>query len=114
MGGLLFGQTSSCQWFVRDAGCRTRVELWQVRYQGEPESLGSRLPAPGGSVDHLGQEDHHGHVATTARAPTTVNVAEAKRRLSELVGRVAFGGARVLITRRGRPMAKLVPPDEPE
>ncbi len=45
---------------------------------------------------------------------TTVNMADAKRRLSELVGRVAFGGARVLITRRGRPMAKLVPPDEPE
>ena len=45
---------------------------------------------------------------------TTVNIAEAKRRLSELVGRVAFGGDRVLITRRGRPMAKLVPPDSPE
>ena len=43
-----------------------------------------------------------------------VNVAEAKRRLSELLGRVAFGGARVLITRRGRPMAQLVPPDQPE
>ena len=40
--------------------------------------------------------------------PRIVNVAEAKRRLSELIGRVAFGGAPVLITRRGRPMAKLV------
>ncbi len=45
---------------------------------------------------------------------TTVNVAEAKRRLSELIGRVPFGGVPVLITRRGRPMARLVPPDEPE
>lgn len=39
-----------------------------------------------------------------------VNVAEAKRRLSDLLGRVAYGGETVLITRRGRPMARLVPP----
>lgn len=37
------------------------------------------------------------------------NVAEAKRQFSELLGRVAYGGATILITRRGRPMAKLVP-----
>ena len=41
-----------------------------------------------------------------------VNVAEAKRRLSDLLGRVAYGGETVLITRRGRPMARLVPPEE--
>jgi prevent-host-death family protein len=41
-----------------------------------------------------------------------VNVAEAKRRLSDLLGRVAYGGESVLITRRGRPMARLVPPGE--
>jgi prevent-host-death family protein len=40
-----------------------------------------------------------------------VNVAMAKNHLSELLGRVAYGGETVLITRRGRPMAKLVPPD---
>lgn len=40
----------------------------------------------------------------------SVNVAEAKRRLSDLLGRVAYGGETVLITRRGRPMARLVPP----
>ena len=39
----------------------------------------------------------------------SVNVAEAKRRLSDLLGRVAYGGETVVITRRGRPMAKLVP-----
>jgi len=39
------------------------------------------------------------------------DVAETKKRLSELLARVAFGGATVLITRRGRPMAKLVPPE---
>jgi prevent-host-death family protein len=43
---------------------------------------------------------------STARS---VNVAEAKRSLSDLLGRVAYGGETVLITRRGRPMARLVP-----
>jgi prevent-host-death family protein len=42
-------------------------------------------------------------------AAASVNVAEAKRRLSDLLGRVAYGGETVLITRRGRPMARLVP-----
>lgn len=44
----------------------------------------------------------------------SVNVAEAKRRLSDLLGRVAYGGESILITRRGRPMAQLVPPEPPE
>ena len=44
------------------------------------------------------------------KAPAeSVNVAEAKRRFSDLLGRVAYGGETVVITRRGRPMAKLVP-----
>jgi prevent-host-death family protein len=38
----------------------------------------------------------------------SVSVAEAKKRLSELLGRVAFGNATVIILRRGKPMAKLV------
>jgi prevent-host-death family protein len=47
---------------------------------------------------------------------TSVNVAEAKKQFSDLLGRVAYGGETILITRRGKPMAKLVPPDtsEPE
>lgn len=40
------------------------------------------------------------------------NVAEAKRRFSDLLGRVAYGGETILITRRGKPMAKLVPVEE--
>ena len=40
------------------------------------------------------------------------NVAEAKRRLSEILGRVAFGGESIIITRRGKPMAMLVPVDQ--
>ncbi len=42
----------------------------------------------------------------------SVNVAEAKRRFSDLLGRVAYGGESIVITRRGRPMARLVPPVE--
>ena len=42
---------------------------------------------------------------------TSVNVADAKRHFSDLLGRVAYGRETILITRRGRPMAKLVPVD---
>lgn len=45
---------------------------------------------------------------------TAVNVSEAKRRFSDLLGRVAYGGESILITRRGRPMARLVPPSASE
>lgn len=37
-----------------------------------------------------------------------VSVAEAKAHLSELMAEVAYGGQRVLIERRGRPLAALV------
>jgi prevent-host-death family protein len=66
----------------------------------------------------LEPDDHLGH-NVPPRSPRmgkatvqSVNVAEAKRRLSDLLGRVAYGGETVVITRRGRPMAKLVPPGE--
>ena len=42
----------------------------------------------------------------------TVNVAEAKKHFSELLGQVAFGKKHILITKRGKPMARLVPVDE--
>ena len=38
-----------------------------------------------------------------------VSVADAKREFSDLLGRVAYGRETIIITRRGRPMAKLVP-----
>ena len=41
-----------------------------------------------------------------------VNVAEAKKHLSELLGRVAYGGERIVISKRGKPMAVLVPASE--
>ena len=43
----------------------------------------------------------------------SVNVADAKRSFSDLLGRVAYGRETIVITRRGRPMAKLVPIEKP-
>ena len=42
----------------------------------------------------------------------TVNIAEAKKYFSEILGRVAYGKKHILITKRGKPMARLVPADE--
>ena len=42
----------------------------------------------------------------------TINVAEARKRFSTLLERVAFGKETILIMRRGRPMARLIPPDD--
>lgn len=42
---------------------------------------------------------------------TTINIAEAKTQLSALVDRVA-AGEEIVITRNGRPVARLVPPAE--
>lgn len=39
----------------------------------------------------------------------TVGVAEAKARLSELLGRVVHRGERIIVQRRGKPIAALVP-----
>jgi prevent-host-death family protein len=44
----------------------------------------------------------------------TATIAQAKARLSELIGKVAHAGQTVVITKRGRPVAKLVPVDELE
>ncbi len=46
-------------------------------------------------------------------AEDTINVAEAKKHFSELLGQVAYGKKHILITKRGKPMARLVPADEP-
>ena len=42
----------------------------------------------------------------------TVSVAEAKKHFSELIGQVAYGKKQILITKRGKPMARLVPAEE--
>jgi len=41
-----------------------------------------------------------------------INVAEAKKHFSEILGQVAFGKNHILITKRGKPMARLVPAEE--
>ena len=43
-----------------------------------------------------------------------ISVAEAKQHLADLLGRVAYGHERVTITRRGKPMAILIPPHQAE
>ena len=43
-----------------------------------------------------------------------VSVADAKRRFSDLLGQVAYGGKTIEITKRGRPVARLVPVKEDE
>ena len=42
----------------------------------------------------------------------SISVAEAKKHLSELLGRVAYGGEQIVITKRGKPLARLVPATE--
>jgi len=42
----------------------------------------------------------------------TVNIAEAKKHFSEILGQVAYGKKHILITKRGKPMARLVPADQ--
>lgn len=39
----------------------------------------------------------------------TISVAEAKKTFSELLGKVAYGKKRVVITKRGKPVAVLSP-----
>jgi prevent-host-death family protein len=43
------------------------------------------------------------------KAVKTVGVAEAKAKLSELLGQVAHRGERIILRRRGKPVAALVP-----
>ncbi len=42
----------------------------------------------------------------------SVSVAEAKQNLSDILGRVAYGKETITITRRGKPVARLVPVDK--
>lgn len=55
-------------------------------------------------VAHYG---HHDYNASMGRQ--SVSVAEAKRSLSELLSRVAYRGESIVIAKRGKPVARLVP-----
>ena len=43
-----------------------------------------------------------------------VSVADARQHLSEILGKVAYGGEAFLITKKGRPMARLLPVNQPK
>lgn len=59
-------------------------------------------PSPGNRVDLTNSVGH------TLAMPSTLNVAEAKAKLSELLARVE-GGEEFIIARAGKPIARLVP-----
>jgi len=40
---------------------------------------------------------------------TIMSIAETRQHLSEILGKVAYGGEAFLITKKGRPMARIVP-----
>jgi prevent-host-death family protein len=44
----------------------------------------------------------------------TISIAEAKKTFSELLGKVAYGKKRIVITKRGKPMALLSPAEKPD
>lgn len=46
---------------------------------------------------------------TALRDASTMTTGEARDRFSEVLNRVAFGGERVVLTRRGKPLAAVVP-----
>jgi len=39
----------------------------------------------------------------------TVSIADAKKHLSDILGKVAYKGERITITKRGKPIAEIVP-----
>jgi prevent-host-death family protein len=57
----------------------------------------------------MGQHDQVYLTVEATMTQKTINVAEAKKHLSELLWRVASGGEEIVITRRGKPLAKLAP-----
>ncbi len=42
----------------------------------------------------------------------SVSVAEAKKHLSDILGRVAYGKETIIITKKGKPMAEVIPIEE--
>jgi prevent-host-death family protein len=42
----------------------------------------------------------------------TFDIAQAKKHFSEILGRVAYGGEHIIISKRGKPLAILIPPSE--
>lgn len=51
---------------------------------------------------------------TDEHAPGQVSVSEARETFADLVNRVAYRNERVLVTRRGRPVAAIIPMEQVE
>ena len=60
----------------------------------------------------LGHHDHNLIFRRQAMNEETINVAEAKKHFSKLLGEVAYGKKHIIITKRGKPMARLIPAEE--
>jgi len=65
-------------------------------------------------MDNLGLYDYNDQEVFQMESVERVSVADAKSRLSDLLGQVAYGGKTIEITKRGRPVARLVPVKEEE
>ena len=59
-----------------------------------------------GSYEMYEARDEHGN--------SLVSVSEAREGFADLVNRVAYGNERVLVTRRGRPIAAVIPMEQVE
>lgn len=68
---------------------------------------GRRPPAAIAGLTNISARDHNGHMKVTA------NVAQLKARLSEYLRQVR-GGAELVVTERGVPIARLVPLEDGE
>jgi len=62
--------------------------------------------------NQTGQHDYIPSAVEVTVTRKTVSVAEAKKHLSELLGRVDYGGEQIVIAKRGKPLARLVPATE--
>jgi prevent-host-death family protein len=54
------------------------------------------------------------HIMSILYIMPNISVADARMHLSEVLGKVAYGGQTFLITKKGRPMAQLVPLPAPK
>jgi prevent-host-death family protein len=64
------------------------------------------------TLHFLGHHDHNLIFRRLAMNEERINVAGAKKHFSEILGKVAYGKKHIIITKRGKPMARLIPAEE--
>ncbi len=69
------------------------------------------MPIVGGGIPNLSAKKRKKKQQTTAQEPSknSYNVGEAKTHLSEILERVEENGEEIMLTRRGKPVARVVP-----